>query len=364
MSFDAETYYKIEAYLNGELNQADVTAFEQELSANAALKAEVEKHAMANALIVEQRLLSVKNILQEEKTKDSRSIKKYLLLALAAVIISVGVAVFIRSSNISETKQREAGDTANPAQINGQEKNAVTPVTSLERTEQHTAVSSDNGFHKQSIQQIEQQRNLLERTVHTVDTATSAVPEKKIAQPVDSKEKEIIQHTTKADPCANVKIQALIKTTPTCAHTANGNILVQNIQGGTKPYTVTFSAKSTDWIRNGELAKGTYQAVVTDANNCVQEFSNIRIEEKECAIDYSFNPFIGEKWQIDKYHSDGHLEIFNKGGVLYYQTTIESQTEAEWNGSGSGNQILPGYYIFVLKYSDGTVKRGSVTIVQ
>ncbi len=362
MSFDAETYYKIEAYLNGELKGEELRAFEQNLAVNASLQAEVEKHSIANALIIEHRLLSVKNILQEERAKDSGSIKTYVLLALAAGIISIGVAVFVRKDTRSDIKQNHPVNETITAQTNGKVKVSVDPVESVEATQYGTSVSSDIGFRKQTIQQLEQQRNLVERSVYIVDTIVP-VADNKSVQSLSSKE-ERVQHNTKEDPCANVKIEAIIKTTASCVHTATGTILVENIQGGTKPYAISFSAKTNEWIRNGELIKGMYQAIVTDANNCVQEFTNIHIEEKECAIDYSFNPFLGEKWHIDAYNSDGRLEIFNKGGVLYYQSIIEAQTELAWSGLGSGNQILPGYYIFVLKYSDGTVKKGSVTIVQ
>jgi len=151
---------------------------------------------------------------------------------------------------------------------------------------------------------------------------------------------------------------------PSCSHDATGTILVNNIQGGAKPYSITLSSSNNNSVINGALSKGIYQAVVSDANGCVHTYSNIVVIEKDCPRDYSFNPFVGEKWSIEAYGSAAELEIYNKGGMLYYQTHVQSHNEIEWSGIGIENQIIPGYYIFVLKYADGTTQRGSVTIVQ
>ena len=73
---------------------------------------------------------------------------------------------------------------------------------------------------------------------------------------------------------------------------------------------------------------------------------------------------MGEKWSIESYKVAGQLEIYNKGGVLQYKEHLDANSFNEWTGIGYNNQIMPGYYIFVIKYTDGTIKKGSVTIVQ
>ena len=58
------------------------------------------------------------------------------------------------------------------------------------------------------------------------------------------------------------------------------------------------------------------------------------------------------------------LKFTGEQEVFYFQKTISANTANSWSGMGIGNQVIPGYYIFVINYADGTVKRGSVTIVQ
>jgi|GEM_PF-1580429 hypothetical protein len=366
MSFDDSTYYQIEAYLNGELSSEEHIAFEKKVSENKELFQLVEKHKLANALIVEKRLLSVKNILQEEQSKgsDRSNYKLYAVTGLAILATAVGIISYKNNSNpdknpaatinsITKESNNFSSYGTEEKQIEGKKSSAQVEPT-----------ITGTGLHKQEIQAYEQAikegRTVEEFTAPANESITST------SDPVNnsSENKESIDAIAAKDVCADVVIKAQIKTSPTCRNESSGEILVYNIQGGTKPYTVSLSDMEMSSVINGQLSKGTYQAFITDMNGCEQKYLKIYITEKECSVDYSFNPFMGEKWQVDPYSSNGQLQLYNKGGVLYYQENIEANTTFEWSGIGHSNQILPGYYIFVIKYSDGTVKRGSVTIVQ
>lgn len=372
MSFQEELYYKIEAYLSGELDAGEVTAFENQIAADDFLKAEVEKHKVANALIIEQRLVSVKNILQEERIKDSTNSGKpnnpfgFILLAVAAIGIGGSVFMLNKGEDIVSSKKEEnqnnqtvsttiAPDNKN---VSGNKERASKDAS------QPVVADADNGFHKQQIQQMEEHLRVDEKGSLYIDTAAHSKKSESLtsALPITKKASEQIQATT--DPCAHVTIQSTVKASASCSHEATGTILVSSIQGGTKPYTVTIIDSHKESVLNDVLHAGTYQVYITDANACEKIYSNVQVIEKECSIDYSFNPFIGEKWLIESYKTGGQLEIYNKGGVLYYKENLEANASNEWTGIGYNNQILPGYYIFVIKYADGTIKKGSVTIVQ
>jgi len=365
MSVDDSTYYKIEAYLNEELSSEEHIAFEKEISTNAELQQLVEKHKLADALIVEQRLLSVKNILQEQQSNGSGK-NNYKLYAVAAVaVLASAVAVVLyNSKNDTDKNLAVIASTSEKESNNLSSSGAETQQTESKKTiVKPGSTITGTGLHKQEIQSYEQAM----REGSTVEEFNAPANQSiaSASDPVNkvSEDKESIVAATK-DICADVFIKAQIKASPTCRNESSGEILVYNIQGGTKPYTVSLSDTEMSSVINGQLSKGTYQAFVTDANGCEQKYPKIQITEKECSVDYSFNPFMGEKWQVDAYSANGQLQLYNKGGVLYYQENIEANTTFEWSGSGHSNQILPGYYIFVIKYADGTAKRGSVTIVQ
>ncbi len=363
MSFSAFTYDQIEAYLNGELSSAEQEAFEKELSINNSLVDQLEKHKLANALIMESRLLSVKNILAEEKIKTAQkaSYKKYAYAAIAlAAAIGTAVSVLVYSTNKKDDqapKQFEEERTYGSGIFSEKEKiNSILPATA-EKSYQ-TQTPEPTYLRKQDVQLMEEQHQL-NKEYSTAKVAPDTV---KVLEPAHP-EKTVEAYETK-DVCAGIAIKADVRTTATCLHEAAGNVLVHNIQGGTKPYNVSIIDAHKESVRNGELAKGIYQVYITDKNGCGKTYSAIEITEKDCPKDYSFNPFIGETWIIESHNSSGKIEIYNKSGALCYQANLDAHASNEWTGVGLNNQILPGYYIFVIKYSDGTSKKGSVTIVQ
>lgn len=363
MSFSAFTYDQIEAYLNGEMSSLEQAAFEKELSTNNNLAEQLEKHKLANALIIENRLLSVKNILAEERVKTVKQTlyKKYVYAALALVAaIGTTVAVLVYANNKKadpSPKQSEEQRTQEGGIFSEKEKiNSMLPAIS-EKSYQ-TKTPEPTYLRKQDVQLIEEQHQL-NKEYNTAKVSPDTVKALDAAHPGKS-----VETCETTDVCAGIAIKADVGTTATCLHEAAGNILVHNIQGGVKPYVVSIIDTHKEAVRNGELVKGIYQVYITDKNGCQKIYPAIEITEKDCPKDYSFNPFVGETWIIEPHSTSGKIEIYNKGGVLYYQANLEAHASNEWTGTGLNNQILPGYYIFVIKYTDGTSKKGSVTIVQ
>ena len=369
MSFQEELYYKIEAYLSGELDAGEVTAFENLISTDNLLKAQVEKHKVANALIMEQRFLSVKNILQEERIKDSNSGSSFkpvgfILLAVAAIGIGTSVWMLNKDNVTPSSTKGSAGNdqivSTTTAPIN--KNTAVNNKPALKQTSPPITGALDNSFHKDQNEEVQENARADNKTIVYVNSTSNkslesiTIPSKVIAPTIKS--------NVPVNPCSNIFIQATVKAIPTCSHEVTGTILVNNILGGTKPYIVEITNSHKESVVNGALEAGTYHVSIIDANTCEKMYSSVQITEKECPIDYSFNPFIGEKWAIESYKAAGQLEIYNKGGVLQYQEHLDANSSNEWTGVGLNSQILPGYYIFVINYADGTTQKGSVTIVQ
>lgn len=369
MSSQEALYYKIEAYLSGELDAGETAAFEEQISTDGLLKAEVEKHKIANALIIEQRLLSVKNILQQERIKDSGAASKpFGFIAMAVAAIGIGASVFFLTHDDevvrTSAKQEKAAQSIDLA--NAAEKNENTdPAKQPENKFSQDAVTTDPGFHKHQIQLAEENIFVDERNPVSIDSAPINKSTEVHALPTERK--NTVDHSTNvpADPCVNASVQATVRSIPSCSREATGNVLVQNIHGGTKPYSITLSSANGESVTNGALAKGIYQVAIMDAKGCVQTYADIIVDEKDCPKDYSFNPFYGdEAWYIDPENAERQLEIYDKGGALYFKKSIPALVSFKWTGMGLGNQIIPGYYIFVMKYADGTIQKGSVTIVQ
>ena len=368
MSFQEEIYYKIEAYLSGEMDAGEVTAFENLISTDNLLKAQVEKHKVANALIMEQRFLSVKNILQEERIKDlnsGSSFKPVGFILLVAAVIGVGMSVWmLNKEDVAASSSKDAGvnnqilsHTATP----NNENTAVNNNPALKQASLPNTDNINNHFHKDQIKQVQDLAREDEKIVYIDSAFINKNNESNAVDPTPAFKPNV---TAVSNPCSSVSIQATVKASPTCNYEATGTILVNNIQGGTKPYIVSITNSHKESVVNVALEAGTYYVYIYDTNFCGGGYSSVQITEKECPIDYSFNPFMGEKWSIASYKATGQLEIYNKGGVLQYKEHLNANSLNEWTGVGLNSLILPGYYIFVIKYTDGTIKKGSVTIVQ
>lgn len=368
MSFDEFTYERIEAYLNGDMSLEESIAFEKELSADTSLSELVNKHKLVNDLVLENRLLSVKNILQEEHAKAIKedTYKKYIYSAIAAIVVTCAAVSILVYNKTNEPKQGATpiieATSENSSSITIQaNRNAksIHSKSSFEQTIQPTYLR------KQDVQLIEEKNKLnvvsVEKQVAQDIKETTTITQKTEHQ---TEEMNTSKGQTTTDPCAGVVINADLKTLPTCLHESLGNVVVYNTQGGTKPYKIAVLNEQKEIVLNSNLAKGIYQVQITDAKGCEKIYPSVEIAEKDCPLDYSFNPFIGEKWSIESHTTSGQLEIYNKGGVLYYKENLEANRENEWTGTGFNNQLMPGYYIFVIKYADGTIKKGSVTIVQ
>jgi hypothetical protein len=58
----------------------------------------------------------------------------------------------------------------------------------------------------------------------------------------------------------------------------------------------------------------------------------------------------------------GELTIFDKMSEVKFVKAIEQNEDFEWFGDTNAGKLTQGYYVFVIKYKDGTVQKGSVTI--
>lgn len=369
MSFDEFTYDRIEAYLNGKMSSEENNAFEKELLSDKSLSEQVDKHKLVNDLVLENRLLSVKDIFQQEHAKaiQTSSYKKYYYAAIAAVVIAgAAVSVLLYDNNNNNDPQKQTGPTiTDTSDFSSGNIQASKSAERIDSKQSFGYTVEPTYLRKQDVQLIEEKNKLnvpsVEKNIQK-DQKTETTFTKKTEQ--QAEENNATKVGTTKDVCADVVIKADIKTSSTCLHESGGNVVVYNIEGGAKPYKIFVMDSHKEFVSNGALPKGIYHVQITDANACEKVYSSVEIAEKDCPIDYSFNPFIDEKWSIESHAASGQLEIYNKGGVLYYKENLDANRENEWTGIGFNNQIMPGYYIFVIRYADGTIKKGSVTIVQ
>lgn len=359
MREEDKTYRLIEEYLNKNLRGEELNAFEKELQGNIDLQQTLKLQKLANELVIENRLLQVKDILHEQKPTGGNSTWKFIIGGVAGILLLTGIIVFTSKDKTKEQLQIAAAKSTKP----------------------ELEVTTERVESKQGLQNKPEVLSKKESFIPAPENTTAIVQEEAIVTPSDSgttsvstktekkeeknSEEKTPVNTSPANPCSAVHITAKVSTHAACTGEENGSILITEIKGGNPPYKTHVFERNTA-LNNTALAlsAGTYHVEIKDQKGCLKKFENIIVAKKACPKDYSFNPFIGESWNIPSGSDHGKLFIYNDSGNVYFEKEIASGAEEQWSGESKSGEINTGYFIFVVKYNDGTQTQGSVTIVR
>jgi len=356
MNIGDTTYDKIEDYLNGSLSEQDRILFEKELSTNTDLANKVSSHKIANEVIIQQRLLTIKSMIADEHSKAIEKNNQIKYGIGGAIIGSVLITALSYYYTIK---------TDEPTVVNQNTTSIVHLHPSNNNSLKNISKSNNNSKQNSSINKIEIPDSIHQKDLHSDHILSIPDENTQVIQLPQKSTIDVFEQTpTEVDLCKGISIRADMEVKRTCEDESTGAVIVSNIQGGKVPYSIEIIDHEKNILQNRSLPSGNYTVVISDANKCSTNYSNIEIKEKICDKDYSFNPFVGEVWNIPVYKLNGDLSIYEKSGLLYYKQSITANASESWNGYGSNNELETGYFVFIIHYSDGSSQRGSVTIVR
>jgi hypothetical protein len=362
MMTEDQTYQLIENYLNGELSGEVLHAFEKELGQNSELRKKTEAHKLANEMVIEYRLQNVQSILHEEKIKYGRtSLWKKVISGITGGLILASLLFFFinkdnpvknesiqieKSSEILKTEPVPA-DTKeqNNKKSSGKNPNQQLAIDENPDEKNKTLISSDSIIIEPNNKQTE---------IHTSNNQDANFNEVQI------------QHKNPSgfsSPCDHIDITSQINVKPTCEGETNGSITITAFKGGTAPYQYYVSQNNNE-LNHSNLSAGIYTVLIKDSKGCSKNIPDIEVFEKHCLKDYSFNPSLGETWEIPSYKNSGTLILYDEGGIVYFTEEIGAGEKQQWSGQSKNGEVKTGYFLFVINYKDGTSRQGSVTIVR
>jgi len=361
MREEDKLYQEIENYLNGSLTGEEKNAFEQKLNTYQELQNKVKLSKLANDLVIENRLLNVKQVLYDTHNNNSGSgLWKKIVISTAGILL-VGNAVWFIFSNKENKNTTVEGTvkTESPSTITSNSENTTSQGV-ISKSKNNTTSSTVN------IQQ-----SIVNETAEEKVNSIDSLPKNPI-QTVTGKQgegaKEVSsppQPTIATDPCQAVQIKAKVTTVNPCEGEENGSIIITGIKNGTAPYNIQLNDENGNTIHsNNNLKVGSYSAIITDSKGCTHEISNISLSGKKCSKDYAFNPFVGDVWQIPVSENSGTLTIHDKAGDIYLQKELAAGNQEVWDGHSQQGELKTGYFIYTISYTNGTTVNGSVTVVR
>lgn len=351
MSQEDKQFEEIEKYLNGELHGAELENFLARKNADPEFNDLIESHQLAEELLMQSRLSDVKKILDEERIK-SGSDNNYFRNSLFGLVLLglIGFGLYYLTKDKTERLPEVAVVSAS-SENNGQD---------VEQTQKGKNISK-------SIPKVAEET--LERPMNNSNELSESAKiefrEPQVIADHHTEQQEIkTEENTASDACANVKITAAISTKNACLDEDNGSILVENIKGGNKPYTINILNEENKKVFSSlKLNEGEYTVSISDHSGC-NSVQKVFVKSINCPKDYVINITAGDEWEIPVSDKSGELTIFDKAGSVYFQKDLSANSKDKWNGESSGGSIETGFYHFRIKFNDGTEKNGTVTILR
>ena len=366
MGIDDHTYELIDQYLQGELQ--DDHPFVQRLKEDEQLAQEVELRRLADVAILNYRLMDVDKLLDSRRSKfvDQNSGKwKWAIGSLALIILGAAVYFYSASSkqetiiNNTETTRKNNNsivkftDSSEAIQETIHSPKLEKAVKKEEkRTEkaESTTIVSDN---KEATPLIETEQK------HAAVTAAFEQPKELVTQ----KQTAIVT----VNPCTGVHLKAFVDEERPCRGTSEGQLTIKNTRGGKAPYQFSLDGKHfQEENKFVGLKANEYDVMVKDANNCeTAVYEKYPLISKNCNSysEHIFNPNVNS-WEVpNNQDKQGELTILDENGLMVYSRTFDKGEKINWGGIGSsGTMLVPGVYIYTIKYSDGVVDQGKITI--
>lgn len=368
MKDEQELYDFIDDYLKNN-PQTDLPQLEgidlEELSQEIAYQKVLKDAVVLNRL--SQLSETIHKVDQQAQLKK-KAIKYTVLLGLLAALISAGLFIYSKeaeqpnhttSTTTTETVTTtplKTGEAVSP-EVKTAPKDVTQSATEVE-VAKIPVDQPDDTQRKSVLVQTEK-----ESTPHSLPSSSYPSSDKTLLP-------EKIVNNSLVD-CKQVKIKANYTFENPCIGQNNGQIAIEEISGGTKPYTYSID-NARSFTADAEfkgLNSGHYKLLIKDAHNCLSDvIANVSLTDATCETkgnqSYVFNP-TKESWEIpnQKEHA-GIVEIYNNRGVLVYRANFNKFETLNWNGSSpQGEQTSPGVYIYRIQYENSTSEKGSISIV-
>lgn len=366
MRESSETLDTIERYTKGKMNLEEKLAFEKELASNESLREQLAFSQIVDQMIIGNEALKLKGQMQKDLRKPKSRVWTYLAVSLFVMTTCAGLFVVF-------SKKEDKPKVASPVSIASKTTKEEEKQVALQKpniptvTKTATVKEKKTSAQGQSITSEFKEASVQPAMVQDVSVPVST----QAVDPTNAVSKQSLATTSKVDPCASLVGDVEFYTSPSCKGQETGEVhlKVETVKGGLAPFTFKLGEKSAKNNFYG-LASGQYSLFIKDANDCtIENRKKVIVGEKKCAErkEYVFNPEYDQSWPIPYDHEKvaSNFKILEKGGKVFFQTSVSASHPIEWRGESNTGLVLGmGLYFFAIEYADGSVDEGSIVVTR
>lgn len=371
MKTEEQSYWQIHDFLKGHLDDRAREAFVKLTENDPSLAEEVEKHRLANRLVIQNRLKSAEQTALKVKDAYKRNLfyKKLGTIGAALLVLTGGTYYFFNSA-----KETTIAPIATQQEMSLENKQEELP-DKPEEIKQVEVSSSANKVSEPKlnsgevpIASTEKQVLVQEEPVSSVGVLPTlpeplalAKEESPIPLPVPKEEPK-----TAENACSSVHLQASVFASPTCKGEHGGSIVVSRIKGGKSPYHTEIRSEKGATIENvNSLPKGTYSVLLFDDQHCSTRIDHVEVKEKICELEEKvFNPFLDELFELPVSTKNGTFVVYEKNGNVFYKKDLIAHEKEVWDGVSQNGEMETGHFTYEIIYQDGSRKQGTLTITR
>ena len=371
---------RIDSYINREMNSAERTQFELDLSSESTLKAKYEATLASNALFFYKEGVELKTDIKKLISEKKKKTKLVNASLTALGLIFLGTAAFLYFKENSSPTQKE--EKSIPSS-----KNTPTETTQTSSSIPNAPIKTNTDTSKSLDPNPEKKKTeitpVLNKIPVEISTQDDQEPEPvttitKDLKPVSNQKEDVKPNSLTTpqiatNPCEEVEIKASITSKASDYDLVNGSIHIkaESITGGKSPYKYSLDnkEKGSSFVFYNQKS-GAHKVKIYDANNCESKEFSVVIAQTNCLSEYSktFHIEREEDWEIP-YNKEANQEatfsLYNEGGKIVYDKKLDSFEIATWNGiSTNGSKAPIGIYHFNINYSNGDKCTGSVTVFE
>lgn len=360
-----EEYFKIQDFLAGRLSKEETRIFENEVKSNEPLKESLTKHRLANKLLLENKLIQVKEITQLVHNNETKHIKHKQLALKILGLIGLGTILLILINNrtIFDKKTDANVPTLNlPKKENN---NPINEESAKVLKPKEIVIKHNNSTKnilpiKHSTVEVQQKDTVINVVTVKNQTETNNPTIPNVVQSASSGKENTIKNL---NPCQLVDIKFNSNISPSCRWQNDGAISVSSINGGLAPYNyylLNGDGNRIEILNN--LKSGNYTLLVADANQCQKEV-NIKIPEKNCPIHHFIDLSSSKYLFLEESDHEGIFTVADNANGIFYNSNIPANTSYTWDGKNLNGISKPGVYLYTIDYKDKIIS-GTITITE